>query len=569
LDSDNQKQNELFSPIALDLILAFLIGIGFLGGISWKGHLYLRHSIDCWRIAVAVGIVTLLLCPKKMNKSLFIRTAFFLKQKLNQSRFRIFFLTGMLGFAIILAITQTLALRVPLFDVGIFHQILWSLSHGLKFHSTISGAGNFLLDHASPSLMLLVPFFKIFKESVFFLPVTQAILLFGGGAAWVYYAATIHGIRQESRNELAAATILFLASFNSLWKNLKWGFHENALAFFMLSWGLALLFTYPIHLPNRIGFRRVLIFIILLIAAGSKEILLLEVSLVFFIWGLLEFKILSKHHRVQKWIYLIALWFTGIFLVFGFFWFEAIPHPADKNYFIRYYSYLGKDLKSFIYSLTHSPGEIFHAIGFKEILKYLISVFSPWLFLPLLPIIYKEKTPFYRISLIIIVPSFASAALATYPPLKSPDVHYILELWPPLAFLTLTVLAKINSSALVWTWVLFSFIRFDFDALGYLREYTMQLRNNQRLRSELAQIPPHASVIADELAGPWVSGRKWVTRWPDTFFLHNPCPDFIVIRMPTPPAKEKLEQFLHKCPELKSFSSFPDGWSVYSALQIK
>jgi hypothetical protein len=100
LDSDNQKQNELFSPIALDLILAFLIGIGFLGGISWKGHLYLRHSIDCWRIAVAVGIVTLLLCPKKMNKSLFIRTAFFLKQKLNQSRFRIFLLTGMLGFSI-------------------------------------------------------------------------------------------------------------------------------------------------------------------------------------------------------------------------------------------------------------------------------------------------------------------------------------------------------------------------------------------------------------------------------------------------------------------------------------
>ena len=31
-----------------------------------------------------------------------------------------------------------------------------------------------------------------------------------------------------------------------------------------------------------------------------------------------------------------------------FFAFEGIPHPADKNYFVRYYAYLGRGLASLL-----------------------------------------------------------------------------------------------------------------------------------------------------------------------------------------------------------------------------
>jgi uncharacterized membrane protein len=432
---------------------------------------------------------------------------------------------------------------VRLYDVGIFHQILWGISHGLGFHSTISGAGDFLLDHFSPSLRLLVPAFQYFQETPLFLPALQGFLLFGGAAAWVYLAENVPGVTREFRSQLAGATTLFILGFESLWGNLEWGFHENAVGFFSLSWALALIFTQKID-PS--WFVRIANFVkscgalaLLVIAAGSKEILLLDVSLILVCWAYFQFRTQRFPFWMRSLIASIWIGIAGV-LIWKFYQFEMIAHPADKNYFNRYYSYLGSDLSEFLRSLVFTPMRVVEVIGAKPLVKYLRIVLAPWFFLPVVflvvVILKRKKTSPELIRLatipwgVGILPSFASAALATYPPLREASFHYVLELWPILASVTLLIFSILQSTRLVWLWAIFSLFLWDHNPIHDYREYHREAQQTVEVRAKIQGLPQDAAIVADELAGTWVAGRKWVTRWPEIHLLPNQCPDYILVK---------------------------------------
>jgi uncharacterized membrane protein len=521
-----------------DLILFVLLGLWIFGGFRYQDHLYLRHGADPRRVALIFGVGSYFLFPGFRRRSFLMKGFLQFGKLLAWPRFRGIFYGVISVAAVSVPVLQTLALRSTLYDVGIFHQILWSLTHGLGFNSTVSGAGNFLQDHFSPSLLLLVPFFWLARFNPLFLGVMQTFFLFGGAGAWIFLAARLRGVTFEFRQKLAAATVVFVLSFDSLWGNLRWGFHENALAFFGFSWAFALLFSREEEARYLKGsLRKAVAYLLFLVAACSKEILLLDVGSGFLVWGIIELIEANESHMEDELdssrpYFCFLLWASALVLFWQFFAFETSPHPSDKNYFNRYYAYLGHDLFGFFVTLFTSPLSIVRAVGGAEIIKYLWTVFSPWLFLPFLVGVNRRPPVFtWPIGwLAIIIPSFLSAALATYPPLRGADFHYVLELWPVLATLTLVTLGRLRSSRLVWLWAGFMLLRMDHDPLSDVRENWRLATELGPVRAQFRSVPDGASVVADELAGPWVAGHPSVTRWPDVASLPDQCPDFIFVK---------------------------------------
>jgi hypothetical protein len=53
--------------------------------------------------------------------------------------------------------------------------------------------------------------------------------------------------------------------------------------------------------------------------------------------------------------------------------------------------------------------------------------------------------------------------------------------------------------------------------------------------------------MADEFAGVWVSGRRWVTRWPDTRLLPSGCPDYVLIEDPSHQRDQEVRDLFIRC----------------------
>ena len=520
-----------------DLLIATLLLVWFAGGIPWGGRVILRHGADPRRaalLALAIGAWFFRTeFPAVFQSSRAIRWSRKALDRLHEPRIR--WATLALGtlWAIGLGVSQTLALRSRLYDVGIFHQILWAISTGHGFLSTVSRAGNFLMDHLSPSLALLAPVYWLSGASPLTLAVLQPLLIFGGAAAWIYLAERAPGAKPARREELAAATTLFALSFDSLWGNLGWGFHESSLAFFTLSWAFALLFLHldwisADHAPDESEgrLRKVAVVLLFLVAAGTKEILLVDVAVAFGVWGLLEL-LTAQESRLNEGSLLAGGLFglaAGLLLVFLAF--EGISHPADKNYFARYYAYLGHDLTGFLSTLVSSPGLVWRTIGPAELGRYSRNVFLPWVFLP-----FAWGSGPDRLWILALTPSFLAAALANYAPLRGTDFHYVLELWPLLGCLTVLALAGLKSPRWMWLWAGLSLLAFDKDPFRDLIGNTREALRLTEVREHLRETPADLTIVADEQAGPWLSGREHVTRWPDMDFLNGACPKLLVARV--------------------------------------
>ncbi len=525
------------SALIIDLLILGFLGIWIVGGVPWNHHVYLSHGADSRRAAIIIALFTYYRIPASRETSLFLRAGARFWSLLQTSSFR-WCVYGVFSLmAVIAAVLQALAMDVTLYDVGIFHQILWNLNQGFGFQSTISGAGNFLQDHLSPSLALLVPLFRASGESPLFLPIVQAVLLYGGAAAWVYLAERLPKGSELARQQIAGAVVLLIFSFDSLWGNLKWGFHENAIGFCAVSWALALLTLGPTRI-----WRSALILVLLMITAASKEILLLQIAAVLTYWVVVEWR---QTRKVLGPGLLTSLAFSlvGVFVAF-----EKSFHPVDKNYFDRYYSYLGQNLADFTANLFQHPFLVPDTVGYARVLKYFIDILAPWLFLPVLIPVLILALPKFRARLadvlspyaalaIVVAPSFLSAALATYPPLRNVRYHYALELWPAFAVGTVLVLGsltahleKLRFKRLIVLWVGVSLLRMDSDPLADVRHWVRSLDDARPVREYLQNIPTDVAITADEMAGPWIAGRPYVMRWPETALLPSHNPNLVVLR---------------------------------------
>ena len=554
------KSNRLKIALSLflDLLIIALIGVWLVGGVPWNDKILLKYGADSRRTALTLIIIIWLAWPFFRQKSFVLKAINKVKRILliRRSRWSVILLFCL--FSMVLAALQATALRYPMYDVGLFHQILWGLANGHGFVSTISKAGNFLSDHSSVSLVLLTPFYWVFKNSAVILPIIHVVLVYLGISAWVFLAEKAPSTSSQTRSTLAATTTVFALCFDSLWANQRWGFHENAIAFAAYSWSLALIFA---DLRWNVT-RTVSIFILLLIAAGAKEVLLLDISVAFIALSLVLAKIYSGRSRIFS-TALTAT--TTIVLILLFIGFESLPHPADKNYFERYYSYLGSGLGELLEVILVSPGKVIEAIGAVELLKYFYTVFVPWLGLPLLWFywavknrgIEKRAALTYLLIFASIFPSFLSAALSTYSPLRQDGFHYVLELWPALAVLTIIAISKLKyAHPIAWSWALLSLLLLGQDPFAQIREYGNQTSETSEVRSIFQSIPKNMSVAAHEMTGVMLAGRPLITKWPNTDFHLNSCPDLVVL-----PAHENIGKQNTRCKHSLIWSK--GGWNGY------
>ncbi len=531
----------LFLVGAIDLLILVILGLffwsSFIGGIGWGGRMHLTHGADLRRALILSIAAASVWREFRAQSRVIALLRGFAKILEASKRARWSLWVFGLALSLVVAALQTSALRYALYDVGIFHQILWSFIHDFGFRSTISGAGDFFRDHLSPSLALLSPIFWASDSSPYCLGFSMVALISIGTAAWLRLAERIC----ESGSNVPAAAALFIVSFDSLWANERWGFHENALYFAAMSWAV----SWFIAPPKWTKFQFPLV-ICLLVAAGSKEILLLNVAVFSLIWA---FRLKGN----RKWIASGLAILFSVFLGGVFIFFEKLPHAEGKNYFLRYYSYLGSDLGSFASVLFLHPWKIVEAVGAESLFRYFMTVFAPWLFLPLL---FFFKNPSRYLLLAVLLPSFMSAALSTYSPLRDSNFHYVLELWPVLACLTILALNDLRIPKLAWIWACLALLALDQDPVAEIREYGAGTALEAEARAKISEISFTLSVAADELAGPWISSRAFVTRYPDLHLMPSGCPDVFLLHIDTPPRKE--------CGDKTYVESWHSGeWVVY------
>jgi uncharacterized membrane protein len=123
-------------------------------------------------------------------------------------------------------------------DLAVFDQVLWNTVHGRFMESTLSlercDPHNFFLDHFSPALLLIVPFYAVVQRPETLIAF-QTVALAAG--AWpIYLLARRYLARSEERLVWVAA---YMLSAPLAWITL-YDFHEIALA--VLPLGLAMYF---------------------------------------------------------------------------------------------------------------------------------------------------------------------------------------------------------------------------------------------------------------------------------------------------------------------------------------
>lgn len=529
------------SAIFLDALILLFLGVWLVGGIPWGEHVLLPHGADPRRAAILLILIAAAF-PKLRARSRCVGWARGLAVKLSSANkqgrlWRRVLLVLAAGVACAFVVAQAYALRFPLFDVGIFHQLLWNLSRGNGFYSPVSAAPQFLSDHFVPSLALLSPVYWILGSWPPVIAVLHVALLFAGVAAWVYLAGHWPGRAPKERATLAAATLVFGTTFESLWANLQWGFHENALAFAALSWAIALGFSERAAASktgrdqNRLGGFRATPTVLLLIAvaAGSKEILLVTVAFGCFAYAVVIAPRARQGFRKAPFFWAV---FAGAALLACFFVFQQMPRPEGKNYFDRYYSYLGSSASDALRTLVLNPWNAMSgwvsAVGFTEAFLYFVRLLVPFLFFPALLFFVRpqsqstESNPSPGWLVWAVLPSAASAVLATYAALRNPKFHYVLEIWPVFLVLTLAAIVRLSAAyrrirlaRLAWAWAVVGALLWGSDPVDGIQRNIRIAMDRAELRRALESIPKHASVTADEEIGYWISGRREMNRAQD------------------------------------------------------
>jgi uncharacterized membrane protein len=100
------------------------------------------------------------------------------------------FLVGLLFLAV--AIVRHLAFDTHGFDLGIFTNVLWNLTHGHGYVSSVKGGINLFIDHQSPLLWAFAPLFAAAPRPETLL-VAQAFGLAAGGPALYYLSRARFG----------------------------------------------------------------------------------------------------------------------------------------------------------------------------------------------------------------------------------------------------------------------------------------------------------------------------------------------------------------------------------------
>lgn len=320
----------------------------------------------------------------------------FLESRGSQAVAILFFIGYSLLFSY-LSIRQHDSLQTHAFDLGFPDQVVWNTAHGRPFACSFSTwTTNFLGEHFSPILALLVPLYWVWSDVRALLIVQTVIIALG--VFPVFWLA-----KERLKSDLAglsfsAAYLLFPA----LEAANMFDFHAETLA------PPFLLFAF--YYMERRRYKIFLLFAIL--AMACKEVIPLSISMM----GL--YLTFVKRE-----------WKVGSLVIFGgLAWFLAalcfvIPHfiTQGRSHFLPYYAYLGEGPWEIAITALTNPLLILRTFLTPAKVKYIFDLLLPVAFTSL----FSPQT------FVLLLPSLALNLLSSYPPMSVlEEFHYAAPLVP-------------------------------------------------------------------------------------------------------------------------------------------
>ena len=310
-------------------------------GEPWQDSFFLRHAMRlalAWRDAVA----------RSSARTLWIAAA----------------VVGTLYLCV--ALLRHQAFESHGFDLGIFTNAMWNLTHGNGYFSSVKGGINLFADHQSPLFWLLAPLFWLVPraETLLF---AQAYGLAAGAPALFYLARAHFG-----REHWAPAALPWLYWAYLPVRNANaFDFHPEV---FML----------PLFLWAFVGFAsdkrwaRALGALALVAALGAKE----SAGVVLFGIGLAYALACGAQSARARWL---GVAFAAVGAALFFFDVKLVPRLLGAEYhYTSLYQRFGGDIEDVLVAPIVQPGYFFSQLVSPERLNFLFWTLAPLGFLPLL-----------------------------------------------------------------------------------------------------------------------------------------------------------------------------------------
>lgn len=373
------------------------------------------------------------------------------------------------------------------YDLGIFDQVVWNSSQGRLFANTLSESRNFLGQHFSPVLLVLVPIAWVGANAPGLL-VVQAVLLAAAALPIGWYAL------QRVRGWAALIAPVGYLAHPTLFATASFDFHEVAFAPLLISTAIAGLLTgrrWPFYVGS----------LLLLFVREDLGI----VTAGFGIWA-------AWRCRWRDSLALAAvglLWTTIAVLA-------VIPAFSDSGgyFYLWRFGPLGNSPEEIGAAVVSNPLAVAASVAEPRKLRFLLDLMLSWGGLPL----------FAPTTLILVLPNLAYLILAHYRPLTELVSHYPVTLLPPLAFATADGLAwlrrrprifRLAAPAALAVMALVAGLHGPQTAMRRLNNGLADDEAHLRLaRQMLARIPPTASVSAQTGLVPHLSARERIFLFP-------------------------------------------------------
>ena len=255
------------------------------------------------------------------------------------------------------------------YDLGIYDQVVWNMAHGRFFMTTLVYETGGYYDHFEPILAIISPLYWLFSDARVLIILQSLALGLGSLPIYLYARCRLGWFGTKAAAMVApviAATYLLYPALHNA--NLN-DFHEVGLIPPLLGFALYGLLR---------GRRRVL-FIFLVLCLLVKEDLAITALAISLYIILLQ----PKGFRRRDGFWMAAITVAWILLVL-FVFYPALTRGMSYPFVARRYPWLGDSPQSALHVLLTQPWIVLPHLLQPPKLVFLLRLFGPLLFLPLL-----------------------------------------------------------------------------------------------------------------------------------------------------------------------------------------
>ncbi len=399
--------------------------------------------------------------------------------------------------SIFLAFRRHAAFQTNLYDLGSYAQVVWNISHGYGFTTSL-GPTNYLTNHFSLLLLILAPFFSIWPDA--------RVLIVAESIALTTSIVPMYLIVRGRYPRLAPLLVLAFAFSPLLHQTVTAEFHGVMLATPFLAWAFYGMYT-----------RRTWLLLSMLgLAVLARE----DVGLYVASFGLF----MLVFRKGQRLLGAALAVFGALWLIVIISW--VMPSLGTAyHHWVAFSSLGGSSLSEMVSNALRDPVRLMASMVTPSKLKALSSLIAPLGGLPLLalgyPLLWIPMTGLYLISNASGSGLLNSWRLAPFLPLLWGSIAVLLaHLRPRWAYLSMTAL-------LIATFIGFLTLS-PFPGGAKFDESVYQVNEHTQIGERIvASIPPDVSLAAQNGLAAHLATRPWVRLFP--WYERSRFPSIVVL----------------------------------------